>query len=68
MGDLAPESYSLDPYLTRVFILKLGPTAPITSEDICVLTVESGGSEREREDVPLPPVIVEFLKLFNADP
>ncbi len=48
-------------YLTSVFMLKL---APVTSEDIWVLTVEKGWSDKEREDMPLPleaPPKVEYL-------
>jgi len=38
--------------------------APVTSEDIWVLTVEKGWSDKEREDMPLPleaPPKVEYL-------
>jgi hypothetical protein len=55
------ELLSFDPYLTRVFMFKLGPIAPSTSDDIWVLTVDRGGSESERDEVPFPPAIVDFL-------
>ena len=42
-------------------MFKLGPIAPITSDDIWVLTVDRGGSESERDEVPFPPAIVDFL-------
>jgi len=55
-------SRSLLFYLTRLLILKLDPCYPAwLSEDIWVLTVESGGSDRESEEAPFSAPNVEFL-------
>ena len=59
-GELKP-SRSRVPYFVRVFKLKLGPLQVCASEDIWVLTVDSGGSVSDKDDAPFPPLIEELL-------